>query len=54
MEVRMNTLTPELFLALYQSVGWEPPCIEQVRTAQKIPLQPSPVTMGTGLWEWSE
>ena len=33
MEVRMNTLTPELFLDLYQSVGWEPPCIEQVRTA---------------------
>ena len=35
MEVRMNTLTPELFLALYRSVGWEPPCIEQVRTALK-------------------
>ena len=33
MEVRMNTLTPELFLDLYQSVGWEPPCIEQARTA---------------------
>lgn len=33
MEVRMNTLTPELFLDLYQSVGWEPPCIEQVITA---------------------
>ena len=35
MEVRMNTLTPELFLDLYRSVGWEPPCIEQVRTALK-------------------
>ena len=35
MEVRMNALTPELFLDLYQSVGWEPPCIEQVRTALK-------------------
>lgn len=33
MEVRMNALTPELFLELYQSVGWEPPCIEQVRVA---------------------
>ena len=33
MEIRINTLTPELFLALYRSVGWEPPCIEQVQTA---------------------
>ena len=33
MEIRINTLTPELFLALYRSVGWEPPCIEQVKTA---------------------
>ena len=33
MEIRVNTLTPELFLALYRSVGWEPPCIEQVKTA---------------------
>lgn len=33
MEIRINTLTPELFLELYQSVGWEPPCIEQVRAA---------------------
>ena len=33
MEIRVNTLTPELFLALYRSVGWEPPCIEQVQTA---------------------
>jgi GNAT superfamily N-acetyltransferase len=35
MEIRINTLTPELFLDLYQSVGWEPPCIEQVRIALK-------------------
>lgn len=35
MEIRINTLTPELFLKLYQSVGWEPPYIEQVRTALK-------------------
>ncbi|MBQ7801328.1 MAG: GNAT family N-acetyltransferase [Oscillospiraceae bacterium] len=35
MEIRINTLTPELFLELYQSVGWEPPCIAQVRTALK-------------------
>ena len=33
MEIRVNTLTPELFLDLYASVGWEPPCIEQVRIA---------------------
>ena len=33
MEIRINTLTPEVFLYLYRSVGWEPPCIEQVRTA---------------------
>ena len=33
MGIRVNTLTPELFLALYRSVGWEPPCIEQVQTA---------------------
>ena len=33
MEIEINTLTPELFLDLYKSVGWEPPCIEQVRAA---------------------
>lgn len=33
MEIKTNTLTPELFLELYASVGWEPPCIEQVQTA---------------------
>ena len=33
MEIRVNTLTPELFLALYRAVGWEPPCNEQVQTA---------------------
>ncbi len=33
MEIRINKLTPELFLELYTSVGWEPPCIEQVQTA---------------------
>ena len=33
MEIKINTLTPEMFLDLYKSVGWEPPCIEQVRTA---------------------
>lgn len=38
MEVRRNTLTPELFLTLYTSVGWEPPCIEQVREALKNTL----------------
>lgn len=33
MTVEINTLTPEMFLELYTSVGWEPPCIEQVRKA---------------------
>ncbi len=38
MEVRVNTLTPELFLELYTSVGWEPPMIDQVETALKNTL----------------
>ncbi len=33
MTIKQNTLTPELFLRLYTSVGWEPPGIEQIRTA---------------------
>lgn len=33
MNVERNTLTPALFLELYASVGWEPPCEEQVKTA---------------------
>lgn len=33
MRVSNNTITPELFLALYTSVGWEPPCREQVERA---------------------
>lgn len=33
MEIEKNTLSPELFLRLYRAVGWEAPCIEQVRTA---------------------
>lgn len=33
MIVKTNTLTPGLFLELFSSVGWEPPCIGQVRTA---------------------
>ena len=35
MEVRINTLTPELFLDLYTSVGWEAPIIQQVQKALK-------------------
>ena len=38
MKIKTNTLTPELFLDLYKSVGWEAPCIEQVRTALKNTL----------------
>ena len=33
MKVEINTLTPEVFLGLYTSVGWEPPGIEQVARA---------------------
>lgn len=33
MDVRINRLSPELFLELYTSVGWEPPCKEQVERA---------------------
>lgn len=33
MEVQVNTLTPKLFLELYTSVGWEPPCEAQVKKA---------------------
>lgn len=33
MVVKQNVLTPELFLELYTSVGWEPPGIDQVGTA---------------------
>ena len=33
MKVEINKLTPELFLKLYTSVGWEPPCAEQVMKA---------------------
>ena len=38
MEIQINTLTPELFLDLYKSGGWEPPCIEQVTIALKNTL----------------
>lgn len=33
MEVKINALTPELFLQLYRSVGWEPPGQAQVEMA---------------------
>ena len=33
MTIIINTLTPEQFLNLYASVGWEPLCIEQVKRA---------------------
>ncbi len=40
LEIKTNILTAETFLELYTSVGWEPPCKAQVRTA----LQNSLVT----------
>ena len=33
LEIKTNILTAETFLELYTSVGWEPPCEAQVRTA---------------------
>ena len=33
MKIKVNTMTPDLFLELYTSVGWEPPCKEQVEYA---------------------
>ncbi|WP_455501380.1 hypothetical protein [Gemmiger sp.] len=33
MKITQDTLTTEMFLDLYSSVGWEPPCKEQVETA---------------------
>lgn len=33
MRIEANTLTPTLFLSLYASVGWEPPCATQVEAA---------------------
>lgn len=38
MEVKVNTLTPELFLELYTSVGWEAPVVQQVKEALKNTL----------------
>ena len=32
-EVKNNILTEEIFIELYSSVGWEPPCAAQVRVA---------------------
>lgn len=33
LEIKMNVLTAEIFLKLYTSVGWEPPCEAQVQAA---------------------
>lgn len=33
MTVQTNSLTPELFLELYQSVGWDAPGLEQIERA---------------------
>lgn len=35
MRIKINTLTTDMFLELYTSVGWEPPCREQVECALK-------------------
>ena len=33
MKITQNTLSTAAFLDLYTSVGWEPPCQEQIETA---------------------
>ena len=33
MKITQNTLTTAVFLDLYTSVGWEPPCQQQIETA---------------------
>ncbi|MGN0598217.1 MAG: GNAT family N-acetyltransferase [Ruminiclostridium sp.] len=33
MNIETDKMTPELFLRLYTSVGWEPPCAEQAAAA---------------------
>lgn len=33
MKIQVNTLTTDLFLELYISAGWKPPCREQVECA---------------------
>lgn len=33
LEIKTNVLTAEIFLNLYTSVGWEPPCEAQVQAA---------------------
>lgn len=38
MEIKTDSLTPELFLDLYRSVGWEAPALPQVREALKNTL----------------
>lgn len=38
MKISVNTLTPQLFLELYRSVGWEPPGKDQVEEALKHTL----------------
>lgn len=38
MQIYANTLTPDLFLQLYTSVGWDPPKKEQVIAALKHSL----------------
>ena len=35
MQIQINTLSTDMFLELYRSVGWEPPCREQGECALK-------------------
>lgn len=38
LEIKTNVLTAEVFLGLYASVGWGPPCEAQVRAAPQNSL----------------
>ena len=54
MEIRINTLTPEQFLDLYKSVGWESLASNKSGQHSKTRLLRLPVTMETVPWDWQE
>lgn len=51
--IQRDTLTPELFLQLYRSVGWEAPGIDQVRTALANTAATFTAMLTMSPWAWS-
>ncbi len=56
MRIEINKLDADLFLSLYTSVGWEPPCREQIEKAQpfyeKMGFEPRPCEWdGSGMFK---